>query len=74
MVYAGNGDAAYTTTAAGYYGGQAAEQQALGNSDGYIAENRGPGAVVVGTGPSLDASTWLVALGCLVTFAAAFLG
>lgn len=73
VVYAGNGEAAYTTTAAGFNGGQAVNQQALGNSDGYIARNKGDGAVVVGTGSSLAAWTWFGALGCVGTFAAALL-
>lgn len=41
VVYAGNGEAAYTTTAGGYQGGQGGQQQHLGNSDGYIAMHRG---------------------------------
>lgn len=65
VVYAGNGDATYTTTAAGYHAGQAAGQQALGNSDGYIAMNKGRHPAAVGAGASLAAWTWLRSLTCI---------
>lgn len=71
VVYAGNGEAAYTTTADGYNGEQAVGQQAIGNSDGYIGEKKGHGAAVAGIGTSLAAWTWLGALGCVGTFATA---
>jgi hypothetical protein len=42
VVYGGeNGGAAYTTTAAGYQGSQPDGQRPLGDSDGYIAQNKG---------------------------------
>jgi hypothetical protein len=54
VVYGGeNGGAAYTTTAAGHQGGQGAGQQPLGNSGGYIAQDKGGSPAVVGAGSSL---------------------
>jgi hypothetical protein len=54
VVYGGeNGGAAYTTTAAGHQGGQGAGQQPLGNSGGYIAQDKGGSPAVVGAGASL---------------------
>ena len=56
VVYGGgNGQNAYTTVVAGYQSGQ---QQALGNSDGYIAQYKGHGPAVVGAGSSLAAMGW----------------
>lgn len=61
VVYGGeNGNAAYTTTAAGYQNGQGDGQQPLGNSDGYIAQNKGGSPAVIGAGTSL------IARGCAV--------
>jgi hypothetical protein len=54
VVYGGeNGGAAYTTTAAGYHGGQGNGQRPLGNSDGYIAQDKGGSLAVIGAGSSL---------------------
>jgi hypothetical protein len=54
VVYGGgNGGAAYTTTAAGYQGGQGNGQRPLGNSDGYIAQDKGGSPAVIGAGSSL---------------------
>jgi hypothetical protein len=65
VVYAGSGDV-HTTTAAGYWSGQAGGQQALGNSDGYIAMHAKARPAVVGAASSLSAGTWLT-----LTFAGA---
>ena len=59
VVYAGNGEGAYTTTAAGYGNGQAGGQQALGNSDGYIAMHDKFDSTVMGAGGSLSVWRWL---------------
>lgn len=59
VVYAGSGEAAYTTTAVGYEDGQAGQHQAPGNSDGYIAKHDSFDAAVVGAGSSLLTLTWL---------------
>lgn len=65
VVYGGvNGGAAYTTTVAGSQGGQAAGQQPLGNSDGYIAQHKSPHPAVIGVGSSLSA--WRCAFVSLV--------
>jgi hypothetical protein len=56
VVYAGSGEGAYTTTAAGYGNGQAGGQQAMGNSDGYIAMHDKFDSAVMGAGSSL--SVW----------------
>jgi hypothetical protein len=56
----------HTTTAAGYWSGQAGGQQALGNSDGYIAMHAKARPAVVGAASSLSAGTWLT-----LTFAGA---
>lgn len=54
VVYGGgNGEAAYTTTAAGYQGGEGNGQRPIGNSDGYIAQDKGGSAAVIGAGSSL---------------------
>jgi hypothetical protein len=54
VVYGGeNGGAAYTTTAAGYQSGQGNGQRPLGNSDGYIAQDKGGSPAVIGAGYSL---------------------
>jgi hypothetical protein len=54
VVYGGgNGGAAYTTTAADYQGGQGNGQRPLGNSDGYIAQDKGGSPAVIGAGSSL---------------------
>ena len=54
VVYGGeNGGAAYTTTAAGYQGGQGDGQRPLGNSGGYIAQDKGGSPAVIGAGSSL---------------------
>jgi len=54
VVYGGeNGGAAYTTTAAGYQGGQPDEQRPLGDSDGYIAQNKGGRSEYIGAGSLL---------------------
>lgn len=54
VVYGGeNGGAAYTTTAAGYQGGQDDGQRPLGNSGGYIAQDKGGSPAVIGAGLSL---------------------
>ena len=54
VVYGGeNGGAAYTTTVTGYEGGQADGQRPLGNSDGYIAQNKGGRPAVIGAGSTL---------------------
>ncbi|KAM0719355.1 hypothetical protein Q7P37_005260 [Cladosporium fusiforme] len=73
VVYAGNGEAAYTTTAAGYQGDQGVGQKSPGNSDGYIGEKKGDSAVVIGTAASLASWTWVGVLSCAGTFAAALL-
>ena len=53
VIYSGeNGGAAYTTTTAGYQSGQADGQRPLGNSDGYIAQDKGGSPAVVGAGSS----------------------
>ncbi|KAM0699635.1 hypothetical protein Q7P36_000638 [Cladosporium allicinum] len=59
VVYAGSGEGAYTTTAAGYGNGQAGGQQALGNSDGYIAMHDKFDSAVMGAGSSLSVWSWL---------------
>jgi hypothetical protein len=59
VVYAGSGEAAYTTTVVRYGNGQDAGQQTLGNSDGYIAKQKKVRPAVVGAGNSLPAWTWL---------------
>ena len=54
VVYGGNnGGAAYTTTASGYQGGQADGQRPLGNSDGYIAQNKGGREGFIAAGSTL---------------------
>lgn len=54
VVYGGeNGGVAYTTTAAGYQGGQSNGQRPLGNSGGYIAQDKGGSPAVLGAGSSL---------------------
>ena len=54
VVYGGeNGGAAYTTTAAGYQGGQGDDQRPLGDSGGYIAQDKGSNPAVIGAGTSL---------------------
>lgn len=54
VVYGGeNGGAAYTTTASGYQGGQGNGQRPIGNSDGYIAQDKGGNSAVLGAGSSL---------------------
>jgi len=58
VVYAGSGDV-HTTTATGYGSWQAGGQQALGNSDGYIAMHAKARPAVVGAASSLSAATWL---------------
>lgn len=59
VVYGGeNGGAAYTTTAAGYEGGQGNGQRPLGNSGGYIAQNKGGSPAVIGAGSSLAMGSW----------------
>lgn len=63
-----NGQNAYTTITAGYAGGQVVEQQALGNSGGYIARYKGHGPVVVGAGSSLPTLRWTFSL--LITIVA----
>jgi hypothetical protein len=59
VVYTGSSEGAYTTTAVGYGSGQAGGQQALGNSDGYIAMHDKFDSAVVGAGGSLSAWSWL---------------
>jgi len=68
VVYAGGGEAAYTTTAVGYGSGQDGQQQTLGNSDGYIAKHDRFDAAFVGAGGSLLACTWLamISFGAIV--------
>ena len=68
VVNAGSGEAAYTTTTVEYGSGQDVGQQALGNSDGYIAKHDRFHATVMGAGRSLSACTWLdlVSVGVLV--------
>ncbi|KAL1582701.1 hypothetical protein WHR41_08574 [Cladosporium halotolerans] len=68
VVYAGSGEAAYTTTASGYRGGQAGQQQHLGNADGYIATHKGKAHTAVAAGASLSAVTWLSVLTCFGLF------
>jgi hypothetical protein len=58
VVYAGGGEGGHTTTAAGYGSEQAGGQQALGNSDGYIAMHAKARPAVVGAASSLSAATW----------------
>jgi hypothetical protein len=68
VVYAGSGEGVHTTTPAGYGNGQAGGQQALGNSDGYIAMHAKAQPAVLGAGNSLSAATWLplVSIGAVV--------
>jgi len=62
VVYGGeNGGAAYTTTAGGHQGGQANGQRPLGNSDGYIAQDKGGSPAVIGGGLSLTTGRWAFA-------------
>lgn len=68
VVYAGSGEAAYTTTPSGYQGGQAGQQQHLGNADGYIAMHKGKAHAAVAAGASLSAVTWLGVLTCFGVF------
>jgi hypothetical protein len=65
IVYAGSGEGAYTTTAAGYGNVQAGGQQALGNSDGYIAMHDKFDSAVMGAGSSLSVWSWLAPV-CVV--------
>jgi hypothetical protein len=58
VVYAGGGEGGHTTTAAGCGSEQAGGQQALGNSDGYIAMHAKARPAVVGAASSLSAATW----------------
>jgi hypothetical protein len=60
VVYAGSGEGAYTTAAVGSQSEQAGgQQQALGNSDGYIAMHDKFDSAVMGAGGSMSAWSWL---------------
>jgi hypothetical protein len=74
VVYGGeNGGAAYTTTVTGYQGGQVDGQRPLGDSDGYIAQNKGSRPELIGAGSTLATGICAFLSGAVIILVTAWL-